>query len=128
MSAPPTNKAESYAWAVKTGDLANVKEFVEKDKCDVNAQDQNKRTPLHWAADFNQVSVMQYLVSKGAKVNTKDGYGITPLLAAVYENHTDAVKFLLEKGADTTVKGPDDQTALQAATKEDIKQLLSKKK
>lgn len=58
-------KKEDFAWAVKTGDLNNVKEFVEKDKHDPNMADDNKRTPLHWAADFNQVAVMQYLVSKG---------------------------------------------------------------
>jgi ankyrin repeat protein len=65
---------------------------------------------LFRAADFNQVEVMGYLVSKGAQVNAKDNYGITPLLAAVYENHPAAVKFLLENKADATVKGPDGQT------------------
>lgn len=81
-SNPETPKEESFAWAVKTGDLTNVKEFVEKDKLSVNHKDANQRTPLHWAADFNQVEVMKYLVSKGAQVNAKDKYGITPLLAA----------------------------------------------
>eukprot|EP01114_Cavostelium_apophysatum_P010140 TRINITY_DN235_c0_g1_i1.p1 TRINITY_DN235_c0_g1~~TRINITY_DN235_c0_g1_i1.p1 ORF type:complete len:124 (+),score=43.35 TRINITY_DN235_c0_g1_i1:88-459(+) len=120
------NKEESYAWAVKTGDLNNVKEFVEKDKMSVNLEQSNKRTPLHWAADFNQVKVMEYLLSKGAKINAKDNYGITPLLAAVYENHFDAVKFLLEKGADASVKGPDGNTAANSDTKAEIKALFKK--
>jgi hypothetical protein len=57
MATPAKEDPKSaFAWAVKTGDLANVKEFVEKDKMDVNMVEEgvSKRTPLHWAADFNQ--------------------------------------------------------------------------
>jgi ankyrin repeat protein len=49
------------------------------------SQDVNRRTPMHWAADFGHVEVLQYLHSKGAQINAKDNFGITPLLAAVYE-------------------------------------------
>jgi len=124
------DKAESYAWAIKTGDLVNVKEFVEKDKMDVNMVEQSstKRTPLHWASDFNQVEVIKYLLSKGAKVNAKDNYGITPLLAAVYEGHVGAAQALLAAGADASVKGPDGQTPLEASTKDEMKALFAKKK
>ncbi len=39
---------EDFAWAVKTGDLACVKEFVEVQKMNVNLVDASvgKRTPL----------------------------------------------------------------------------------
>ncbi len=47
--------AEDFAWAVKTGDLNSVKDFVEKQKLSVSMTDRNRRTPMHWAADFNQV-------------------------------------------------------------------------
>jgi ankyrin repeat protein len=62
-----------FAWAVKTGDLDSVKDFVEKQKLDVNLVDASitKRSPLHWAADFNQVAVITYLISKGATVDKK---------------------------------------------------------
>ena len=49
------------------------------------SQDTNKRTPMHWAADFGHTEVLRYLHSKGANVNATDNFGITPLLAAVYE-------------------------------------------
>jgi len=124
------SKTESFSWAVKTGDLPNVKDFVEKDKMDVNMIDTSVsgRTPLHWASDFNQVEVIKYLVSKGAKVNAKDKHGITPLLAAAYEDHVDACKILVEKGADVTVKGPDGKAAAEACNKEELKKLLQPKK
>eukprot|EP00211_Chloroparvula_japonica_P013604 CAMPEP_0119131818 /NCGR_PEP_ID=MMETSP1310-20130426/10651_1 /TAXON_ID=464262 /ORGANISM="Genus nov. species nov., Strain RCC2339" /LENGTH=125 /DNA_ID=CAMNT_0007122413 /DNA_START=81 /DNA_END=458 /DNA_ORIENTATION=+ len=115
-----------FPWAVRTGDLKGVKECVEKEGADVNmvSQDTNKRTPMHWAADFGHVDVLKYLHSKGADPNAKDGFGITPLLAAVYESHEDAVKFLVGVGADKGAKGPDGMTAYEAADKASIKQLL----
>mmetsp|Transcript_39523 Transcript_39523/g.62493 ORF Transcript_39523/g.62493 Transcript_39523/m.62493 type:complete len:133 (-) Transcript_39523:69-467(-) len=115
-----------FPWAVRTGDLKGVKEAVEKEGADVNmvSQDTNKRTPMHWAADFGHTEVLKYLHSKGANCNVKDNFGITPLLAAVYESHEEAVKFLVSIGADTNVTGPDGMTAFEAAEKQSIKALL----
>ncbi len=66
--AQPDKKGD-FAWAVKTGDMPSVKDFVEKEKLNVNTTDGNKRTPLHWAADFNQGSLLclthSYLYSGG---------------------------------------------------------------
>jgi len=47
-----------FPWAVKTGDMKGVQEAV-NDGEDVNqvSNDTNKRTPMHWAADYNQVEV-----------------------------------------------------------------------
>ena len=55
-----------FPWAVKTGDLVNVKQFIERDGEDVNQVESglNKRTPLHWAADYGQADVASYLISK----------------------------------------------------------------
>eukprot|EP01122_Echinamoeba_exundans_P014044 TRINITY_DN6282_c0_g2_i2.p1 TRINITY_DN6282_c0_g2~~TRINITY_DN6282_c0_g2_i2.p1 ORF type:complete len:142 (-),score=43.59 TRINITY_DN6282_c0_g2_i2:575-946(-) len=121
--------AEDFQWAIKTGDINGVREYVEVKKHDVNAPDATvkRRTPLHYAADFGQVEVAKYLVSKGAKLDVKDGFGITPLLAAVYENHAEVVEFLLSKGADAKIKGPDGATAVEAAADDRVKELLSKR-
>jgi len=119
-----SDKSKGFDWAVKNGDLNGVKEFVEKNSVDVNMKDANQRTPAHWAADFNQREVLQYLVSKGAKVDSLDKYGITPLLAAVYEGHKEVVELLLKLGAKKDIKGPDGKTPLEAAEKDSIKALL----
>ena len=55
------------------------------------------RSPLHYAADFGQTEVLQYLVSKGADANATDKHGITVILAAIWEGHTECVKFLIQK-------------------------------
>ena len=55
------------------------------------------RTPMHLAADYGQLEVLEYLSSKGADINAKDKHGISVILAAIWEGHTKCVKFLLEK-------------------------------
>eukprot|EP01137_Pigoraptor_chileana_P018078 Opistho-2@77028 len=110
-------------WAVQNGDLATVKKCIEEEGIDVNG-DLNGRFPIHYASDYGQAEVIDYLVSKGAKVNVTDKHGITPLLAAIWEGHTSAVKTLLSKGADKTGKTPDGQSYADVAEKSEIQALL----
>eukprot|EP00026_Physarum_polycephalum_P019770 Phypoly_transcript_21941.p1 GENE.Phypoly_transcript_21941~~Phypoly_transcript_21941.p1 ORF type:complete len:141 (+),score=35.54 Phypoly_transcript_21941:48-425(+) len=120
------DKAKDFDWAVKNGDLAGVKTFVEKDGVNpATLKDANSRGPVHWASDYNQLEILQYLAGrKDVKLDELDKYGITPLLAAVYEGHIEVVKFLLSKGAKKTTKGPDGKTPFEAAEKPEIKNLL----
>ncbi|KAF2073259.1 hypothetical protein CYY_005421 [Polysphondylium violaceum] len=119
-----SEKANELNWAVKNGDLQGVHTLIESESSLVSYQDANGRSPCHWAADFGQAKVLEYLVSKGAKFDEKDNYGITPLLASVYEGHVDVVAFLVKKGASKSVKGPDGSTPFEAAEKPEIKNLL----
>lgn len=79
--------------------------------------------PLHYAADYGQTTVLNYLLDKGADPNVSvyiqdnifvltnmyylinlkyiifqmlDKHGISVLLAAIWEGHTDCVKTLLK--------------------------------
>eukprot|EP01132_Coremiostelium_polycephalum_P007693 gene7693-9463_t len=113
-----------FDWAVKNGDLEGVKKMIAENPSLVNTLDANKRNPCHWAADFNQPSILEFLISKKAKFDESDGYGITPLLAAVYEGHKDVVAILVKSGASKTVKGPDDKTPFESSDNPEIKALL----
>ena len=64
---------------------------------DVNSPLEGGRCPSHYAADYGQLEVLQYLVSKGADVDAKDKHGISVILAAIWEGHTACVKYLIEK-------------------------------
>lgn len=113
---------EKFAWSVKNGELAAVEEFV-KQGGDVNKEIKG-RFPLHYAADYGQEKIMEFLLSKGAKVNQPDKYGITPLLSAIFEGHTNCVRMLLKKGADKSGKSPDGASYIDCAEKQEIKDLL----
>ena len=117
--------ADELLWGVKNGDLDAVKKSCEKVtineidlKCDVvlqpgfdvNAELLSGRNPLHYAADYGQVDVIDYLLTKGAKIDVSgasyditillqlpDKHGITALLAAIFEGHTECVRLLISK-------------------------------
>ncbi|CAM1307958.1 Uncharacterised protein g4722 [Pycnogonum litorale] len=115
--------ATDLIWSVKNGDLDQVREHIESNGADVNSE-LNGRQPIHYAADYGQAEVIEYLIQKGANINAKDRHGITALLAAIYEGHTDCVKILLKKGASKEELAPDGSTYFDAAEKIEIKQLL----
>lgn len=115
---------EELLWGVKNGDLDKVRELVEKKGCGVNDELMNGRNPIHFAADYGQHAVIDYLISKGADVNLPDKHGITPLLAAIYEGHTECVKLLLAKGASKDGKSPSGDSYKDSAESQEIKDLL----
>eukprot|EP00752_Nemacystus_decipiens_P009720 g8680.t1 len=63
-----------------------------------------KRTPLHFAAQQNQVAAIHLLVAEGAGINDEDAKGYTPLLLATVENHAPAVQALCALGADVSLR------------------------
>ncbi|KAJ8939350.1 hypothetical protein NQ318_005711 [Aromia moschata] len=96
-----------FVWAIKNGDLEQVKDIVEKKEVD-------GRPLILYAADYGQADVIEYLISAGADVNSKDKHGITAILAAIWEGHKDCVKLLLEKGAKKDGVAPDGKTYLES--------------
>ncbi|XP_023177418.1 myotrophin [Drosophila hydei] len=114
---------ENIIWTIKNGELDAVQTAFSNDTQKVNTEIKG-RFPIHYAADFGQLNVLQFLVKLGADVNRKDKHGITPLLAAVWEGHTKCVEFLLEKGADKNGVTPDGQSYVDVAENDDIKKLL----
>ncbi|KAF4802513.1 Myotrophin [Willisornis vidua] len=86
---------KEFMWALKNGDLDEVKDYVAKGE-DVNRTLEGGRKPLHYAADCGQLEILEFLLLKGADIN----------------------------GADKTVKGPDGLTAFEATDNQAIKTLL----
>jgi ankyrin repeat protein len=91
-------------------DKARVEKVIARG-ADVNAQDADRDTALHGAAQSTDVEILKMLLDKGANPNVKNSSGGTPLMwAAVYGNH-DAAQLLLSRGADTSMKDNEGNTA-----------------
>ena len=45
---------------------------------DINSQDNNKWTPLHFASKEGHKQVVEFLLKQGADLNIKDKHGKTP--------------------------------------------------
>lgn len=78
--------------AILKGDLAAVKKFVEYGS-DVNEMS-NGLTPLMFAARYNKVDILKYLLEKGADKQIKDERGNTALKYAEYSKSQEAVDYL----------------------------------
>lgn len=73
---------------------------------DINHQDKKEMTPLHFCAQYNNITIAELLLQNGAKVNVTDCYGNNPLWYAVFNANNDyrLVKLLVRYGADALSK------------------------
>jgi|WetSurMetagenome_2_1015567.scaffolds.fasta_scaffold24871_1 uncharacterized protein len=89
--------------AVKDGDVAKVKEYLEKDKSLVNAVDSSNginETALGIVTFAGNKELTELLIKNGANVNFQDAYGVAPIHGAARTNKLDVIKVLLENKAD----------------------------
>jgi len=111
---------DNIVWIIKNGQLDELKKL----NFNCNAVlDTKGQCPIHIAADFNQIHVIEYLITNGADVNKANNYGHTPLLLAIFENQLQAVRLLLKAGASCNRKFKDSWYA-DLAESDQIKTLL----
>jgi ankyrin repeat protein len=87
-------------------DWSNITKKLIEDGYNINAQDKNGWTPLHFAAQEGSVEVSKFLIKSGANVHIKDDIGNTPLWVATMNSHKDdeVIKLLANSGSDPNEK------------------------
>ncbi|XP_076127548.1 tankyrase, TRF1-interacting ankyrin-related ADP-ribose polymerase b [Alosa pseudoharengus] len=102
---PTRNSDVDYRFleAAKAGDLDTVKQLCSPQN--VNCRDLEGRhsTPLHFAAGYNRVAVVEYLLQHGADVHAKDKGGLVPLHNACSYGHYEVAELLVRHGASVNV-------------------------
>ena len=88
--------------AAAAGDLARVRELVDKDAALAGSYSSDGFPVVALAAFFGNLEIGKYLHAKGADINAAatNGSGYNALTAAVTSGHTEIVKWLLESGAE----------------------------
>lgn len=91
--------------AAKAGDLETVQRIILANPHTVNCRDLDGRhsTPLHFAAGYNRVPVVEFLLEHGAEVHASDKGGLVPLHNACSYGHYEVTELLVKHGANVNV-------------------------
>ena len=82
-------------------DLAQV---LQRNGSSMEPRDDNKCTPLHFAARNGNLEMVQVLLEYGVDVDCQSMFGNTPLIYATRWNAARVVRLLLERGADPNTR------------------------
>ena len=100
-------------FAVRHTDMVHV---LIDEGADVDAQDNEGSSPLHYACELGVLPVVKILVRAGAGVRATDNDGCTCLHTATCSGETEIVRYLLGlPEVDVNHRGADNYTALQYA-------------
>ena len=108
-------------YATAWGEYRKVRSFV-RSGANINAQDEDGRTPLHVALNhyFPEERTILLFIKKGAEINIQDKGGNTPLHCAVRgywwrKVRLEITEMLIKNGADVNAKNRRGQTPLDLA-------------
>jgi len=109
--------AQTPTWAATLLDAAKANDSAAalalvKTKVDVNAEELDGTTALHYAVYHNDVALIESLLKAGAKADVINKYGSTPLVEAAIWGNPTVIEHLLNAGAKADQANADGQTAL----------------
>ncbi|CAL4164207.1 unnamed protein product [Meganyctiphanes norvegica] len=131
LPGPGVDAEQQLLEASKSGDIDIVRRIISQEPHLVNVRDLDGRhsTPLHFAAGYNRVPIVEFLLQHGADVHAKDKGGLVPLHNACSYGHYEVTELLVRHGASVNVADLWKYTPLHEAAakgKYDIVKLLLK--
>ena len=99
--------------------------FLAQSNLDLNAEDQGRRTLLHFCAFNGLVSLCKRIINENKiSINSVSRRGNTCLHAAAEAGHLELVRLFLGEGADPTIRNIQGRTPADVSQKDEIKGLL----
>ena len=108
-------KETRLSTAARNGPLALVRELCDW-RADVEAADQEGRTPLWDASCKGRAAVVRELLARDANIEAASNHGATSLFIASQIGHLSVVRELLASGANTEAAANDGWTSLLVAS------------
>jgi ankyrin repeat protein len=102
--------------AAKQADRAAVRTLVTR-KTNLDDQQPDGMTALHWAAYHNDHKMAALLIDAGANVTVTNRYGVSPLSIACTAGNEKIVRLLFDAGADPNTTLPGGETVLMTAAR-----------
>ena len=102
--------------AAREGDTATLEALLQQ-LVDVNAQEPDGSTALHWAAYRGDATAVDLLLGVDAKVTVANRYGVTPLALAAANGSAAVVERLLGAGANPNDATPAGETVVMTAAR-----------
>jgi uncharacterized protein len=100
--------------AVKKSDPKAVRSLISQ-RAEVNATEPDGSTALHWAAQRDNVEMVEILLAAGANARTANRYNVTPLALAAMNGNAAIIERLLKAGAEANGSSEEGQTHLMTA-------------
>ncbi|EEU35638.1 uncharacterized protein NECHADRAFT_28746, partial [Fusarium vanettenii 77-13-4] len=86
--------------AAKSGNVAVLKEFLNREPGNIDSQSNEGKSALHIAAENGEIEAAKLLIEHGANVNIRDAQGRPPLALAATSGRTRVAEMLLQNKAE----------------------------
>ncbi|MEC9081981.1 MAG: ankyrin repeat domain-containing protein [Verrucomicrobiota bacterium] len=86
--------------AARHGDIDALDDWLKRNRANVHVRVKKHRaTPLHWAAEADQIEAVELLLNRGADKTVRTDGGWTPLHSAAAKGSTNVIALLLKRRA-----------------------------
>ena len=125
MITPPNKKAEMIIREInkREPNLNLVSDLIVLG-ANLDWQNNDGWTALHWCAYFNHPEIAKMLLDAGADVNIQDEDGYTALHVSAFNNRIEITQVLIDAGADKTIPNNDGELPYELARTQEVKKLL----
>lgn len=124
MLAPTLTPEQELHAAIEQGLEEKFMHMVDEAQVDPNAPNQAGNLPIHTAAYYGRIRILEVLLERNIDVNTTCPRGNSPLHYAAAQSHEEAVKFLVNHGANPALRNRQGRTAYDVAKGDRIRQYL----